>query len=78
MTAALLIARHRMALIHGRPSHINEELDWTVESLRNDDFDEDSEDKDQVDGSGDIETGRLTFKCLISLSQILNDRLRTV
>ncbi|KAL2829322.1 fungal-specific transcription factor domain-containing protein [Aspergillus pseudoustus] len=65
-----------MALIHGRPSHIVDELDWTVEPLSEDDFPETPEDEDQEEGSGEIEAGRLSFQMLISLSEIVNEILR--
>jgi hypothetical protein len=67
-----------MALIHGRPSHIHDELDWTVEYLTDKDFPEHSLDEDQQNGSGEVETGRLAFERQISLSRIVNDTLRTV
>jgi hypothetical protein len=73
-----LTTRPRMALIHGRPSHIHDELDWTVESLSDKDFPEHPDDEDQQEGSGEVETGRLSFERQISLSQIVNDSLRIV
>ncbi|KAJ0413068.1 hypothetical protein BJY00DRAFT_320157 [Aspergillus carlsbadensis] len=63
-----------MALIHGRPSHIVDELDWAVEPLTEDGFPETPDDEDQEEGSGEIEAGRLSFQMLISLSEII--RLR--
>ncbi|KAL2847624.1 fungal-specific transcription factor domain-containing protein [Aspergillus pseudodeflectus] len=65
-----------MALIHGRPSHIVDELDWAVEPLTEDDFPETPDDEDQEEGSGEIEAGRLSFQMLISLSEIVNEILR--
>ncbi|KAL4899352.1 fungal-specific transcription factor domain-containing protein [Aspergillus multicolor] len=65
-----------MALIHGRPSHIVEELDWAVEPLTEDDFPETPTGEDQEDGSGEVEAGRLSFQMLISLSEIVNEILR--
>ncbi|KAL2802854.1 fungal-specific transcription factor domain-containing protein [Aspergillus granulosus] len=65
-----------MALIHGRPSHIVDELDWAVEPLTEEDFPETPEDEDQEEGSGEIEAGRLSFQMLISLSEIVNEILR--
>jgi hypothetical protein len=72
--------RSRMALIHGRPSHINDELDWTVEALTDEDLPENPDDEDQQEGSGKVETetGRLSFERPISLSQIVNESLTTV
>ncbi|KAL4868969.1 fungal-specific transcription factor domain-containing protein [Aspergillus spectabilis] len=65
-----------MALIHGRPSHIVDELDWAVDPLTAEDFPETSEDEDQEEGSGEIAAGQLSFHMLISLSQIVNEILR--
>jgi hypothetical protein len=65
-----------MALIHGRPSHIVDELDWAVEPLTEDDFPETPDDEDHEEGSGEIEAGRLSFQMLISLSEIVNEILR--
>ncbi|KAL5343554.1 fungal-specific transcription factor domain-containing protein [Aspergillus crustosus] len=65
-----------MALIHGRPSHIVDELDWAVEPLTEDDFPETLADEDQEEGSGEVEAGRLSFQMLISLSEIVNEILR--
>lgn len=69
---------YRMALIHGRPSHIHDELDWTVEALTDEDFPELPDDEDQQEGSGEVETGRFSFERQISLSQIVNESLTTV
>jgi hypothetical protein len=75
-TIIYLIKCCRMALIHGRPSHIVDELDWAVDPLTQEDFPETSEDEDQEEGSGEIEAGQLSFHMLISLSQIVNEILR--
>lgn len=66
----------RMALIHGRPSHIVDELDWVVEPLVEEDFPETPADEDQEEGSGEIAAGRLTFQNFASLSQIVDEILR--
>ncbi|BDD63656.1 hypothetical protein MAP00_008525 [Monascus purpureus] len=65
-----------MALIHGRPSHIVDELDWVVEPLVEEDFPETPADEDQEEGSGEIAAGRLTFQNFASLSQIVDEILR--
>ena len=63
-----------MSLAHGRPSHILDD-DWTVEQLTNADFPENSADEDDLEGSAEVESGRLSFKWMVSLSQILSDIL---
>lgn len=64
------------ALIHGRPSLIH--LDnWSVKPVEPRDFPETSEDDDEEEGSSDIETGRLTFINMISLTEILTVILDT-
>ncbi|KAL2867438.1 transcription factor domain-containing protein [Aspergillus lucknowensis] len=65
-----------MALIHGRPSHIVDELDWGVEPLADEDFPETADNEGLDEGSREIEAGRLSFQMLISLSQIVNEILR--
>ncbi|KAL4862427.1 fungal-specific transcription factor domain-containing protein [Aspergillus spectabilis] len=65
-----------MALVHGRPSHIVDELDWTVEPLTEEDFPETAADENEEEGSSEIETGRLAFQMFILLSQIVNEILR--
>lgn len=72
-----LIGDDRMALTHGRPSHIVDDLDWSVETLTDEDFPENPDDEDQLEGSAEVEAGRLSFERLISLSQIVNEILRT-
>ena len=64
------------ALVHGRPSLIHED-DWSVQPVEDRDFPETAEDDDDEEGSSDIETGRLTFVHMISLTQILSDILST-
>jgi hypothetical protein len=76
MLGAVLMGR-RMALMHGRPSHIVDDLDWLVEGLTDEDFPENLDDEDPLEGSAEVEAGRLSFERLISLSQIVNDILRT-
>ncbi len=64
------------ALIHGRPSLIHPD-DWCVQPVEDRDFPETSEDDDNEEGSSDIETGRLTFIHMISLTEILAEILGT-
>ncbi|KAL2071038.1 hypothetical protein VTL71DRAFT_12273 [Oculimacula yallundae] len=63
------------SLTHGRPSLIHSE-DWSVRPVEARDFPETAEDDDEEEGSSDIETGRLTFIHMISLTEILTDILR--
>lgn len=64
------------ALVHGRPSLIQAD-NWTVQPVEGRDFPETAEDDDDEEGSSDIETGRLTFIHMISLTEILTDILST-
>jgi hypothetical protein len=64
------------SLTHGRPSLIHAE-DWSVRPVEARDFPETAEDDDEEEGSSDIETGRLTFIHMISLTEILTDILTT-
>lgn len=63
------------ALIHGRPPLIHLD-DWSVNPLEERDFSE-TEDDEEEEGSSDIETGRLTFVHMVSLTEILTDILGT-
>ncbi|KUJ17850.1 uncharacterized protein LY89DRAFT_732561 [Mollisia scopiformis] len=63
------------ALIHGRPPLIHLD-DWSVKPLETRDFPE-TEDEAEEEGSSDIETGRLTFVHMISLTEILTEILAT-
>lgn len=62
------------ALIHGRPSHINQKT-WAVRHVSSDDFPESAADEDEEEGSTEVEKGRTLFRCLIRLSEILADIL---
>lgn len=64
------------ALVHGRPPLIQAD-NWTVQPVEDRDFQETAEDDDDEEGSSDIETGRLTFLYMISLTEILSDILGT-
>ncbi|KAH9208787.1 fungal-specific transcription factor domain-containing protein [Leptodontidium sp. 2 PMI_412] len=64
------------SLTHGRPSLIHSE-DWSVRPVEARDFPETAEDDDEEEGSSDIETGRLTFIHMISLTEILKEILGT-
>lgn len=64
------------SLTHGRPSLIHAE-DWSVRPVEARDFPETAEDDDEEEGSSDIETGRLTFIHMISLTEILTNILNT-
>ena len=64
-------------MTHGRPSHIVDD-EWTVETLTDVDFPENSADEDELDGSAEVEPGRLSFEWMISLSQILSEILRAL
>jgi len=52
--------------------------EWTVETLTDVDFPENSADEDELDGSAEVEPGRLSFEWMISLSQILSEILRAL
>ncbi|KAK0102211.1 Fungal specific transcription factor [Cadophora gregata] len=64
------------SLTHGRPSLIHAE-DWSVRPVETRDFPETAEDDDEEEGSSDIETGRLTYIHMISLTEILTNILNT-
>ncbi|KAI9731633.1 MAG: Fungal specific transcription factor [Claussenomyces sp. TS43310] len=64
-----------MALTHGRPSHIMDD-DWDVGRLTDDDFPETSSDQNEVEGSAAVESGRIAFKKMIALSEIISSILR--
>lgn len=58
------------ALVHGRPSHINQN-NWTVQPLEEEDFPENAADEDDEDGSTEVEKGRILFCEFIKLTEIL-------
>ncbi|KKY16603.1 putative transcription factor [Phaeomoniella chlamydospora] len=62
------------ALIHGRPSHIDNKT-WSVRHVSSDDFPESAADEDDEEGSTEVEKGRTLFQCLIRLSETLADIL---
>lgn len=62
------------AFIHGRPSHIHASS-WRIPQLTLDDFPESAADEDDKEGSTEVETGRLLFIHLTSLTQIMADAL---
>lgn len=64
------------ALAHGRPSHINYE-DWLVQPLTADDFPENAVDENDEDGSAEVEKGRLLFREMVKLTEILSEILST-
>lgn len=64
------------ALVHGRPPMIHMD-NWSVKPVELRDFPETAEDDDEEEGSSDIETGRMTFVSMISLSEILAEILDT-
>jgi hypothetical protein len=64
------------ALVHGRPQLIHPD-NWTVQPVEDRDFPETADDDDDEEGSSDVETGRLTFIHMISLTEILTEILGT-
>ncbi|XMA07909.1 hypothetical protein WAI453_000700 [Rhynchosporium graminicola] len=64
------------ALTHGRPLLIHSD-DWSVRPVEARDFPETADDDDDEEGSSDIETGRLTFINMITLTEVLANVLRT-
>ncbi|CZT41772.1 related to nitrogen regulatory protein [Rhynchosporium secalis] len=64
------------ALTHGRPLLIHSD-DWSVRPVEARDFPETADDDDDEEGSSDIETGRLTFINMITLTEVLANILRT-
>ena len=64
------------ALIYGRPSHLNSE-DWEVMLLDHSDFPETAQDDDDQEGSSDVESGKLLFIHMVSLTQIVSSILQT-
>ncbi|KAI9893973.1 MAG: Fungal specific transcription factor [Vezdaea aestivalis] len=60
------------ALIGGRPSHIVH-WNWAVRSLTDEDFPENAADEDEEEGSTEVEKGRLMFREMIDLAQILSE-----
>lgn len=65
-----------MSLIHGRPSHIGED-DWPVERLTAEDFPETAADENNLEGSAEVDNGRLAFENVIRLSEITSQITRT-
>lgn len=65
-----------LSLIESRPSHIIENRNWSVKEVTDEDFPEKANEPDSSkEGSTDIDNGKLLFKEMISLSQILSEIL---
>ncbi|KAI5285512.1 hypothetical protein KEM55_000632 [Ascosphaera atra] len=69
------------AIVHGRPSHINEDENWSVQDLTLEDFPEEGENdapfkSPDVPGTN-VEAGRLSFIEMIKVSKILSKVLKT-
>ncbi|KAI5305429.1 hypothetical protein KEM56_004466 [Ascosphaera pollenicola] len=79
---ALFMQDKWTALVHGRPSHINEDEDWAVQDLTMDDFlDLDGKTSVELIQDGDIpctspDSGELVFFAMVRLTKILARILR--
>jgi len=61
----------------GRPSLINSS-NWALLPVTNSDFPENASHEDELEGSSEVEKGRILFTHMISLSEILADLLETI
>ena len=66
------------SLIHGRPSHINDDANWSIQPLTERDFPEKAADDDEREGSTEVEKGRSIFCHMVALTKILADVLMTL
>lgn len=75
---AVYIQDKWVALIEGRPSHIDESRQWLVRKISADDFpDRPQTDDSDVEGSLETENGRLLFMEMVRLSEIVSEILDT-
>ncbi|KAG5354551.1 Transcriptional activator protein [Yarrowia sp. B02] len=72
---AVYIQDKWVALIEGRPSHIDESRQWLVRKISADDFPD--RQTDDVEGSLETENGRLLFMEMVRLSEIVSEILDT-
>ncbi|RDW34486.1 hypothetical protein B0I72DRAFT_144913 [Yarrowia lipolytica] len=73
---AVYIQDKWVALIEGRPSHIDESRQWLVRRISADDFPDRQTDSD-MEGSLETENGRLLFMEMVRLSEIVSEILDT-
>ncbi|KAG5361185.1 Transcriptional activator protein [Yarrowia sp. C11] len=75
---AVYIQDKWVALIEGRPSHIDESRQWLVRKISAEDFpDRPQTDDSDIEGSLDTENGRLLFMEMVRLSEIVSEILDT-
>lgn len=75
---AVYIQDKWVALIEGRPSHIDESRQWLVRKISAEDFpDRPQTDDSDVEGSLETENGRLLFMEMVRLSEIVSEILDT-